>query len=225
MARHVNTTRERIIDASAALFMRQGLSASGLKQISEASEATIGSVYHFFPGGKDELAAETLRTAGQRYQALVEAVFDAAPDLVTAVKACFDGAAATLATTDYADACPIATVALEVASTDDHLRQVTADIFEAWLASAAVRFEGNGIDRKRARQLATLVVAALEGGFLLCRAAKDTQPMEATRDARVAWVEATSSVTTCPRRAAALCTSAAVVGSSYHRSVMMEIVE
>lgn len=174
----MTTTRERIIKASSALFMQQGYSASGLKQISQASAAPIGSLYHFFPGGKEELAAETLRESGAAYQALVEAVFDAAPDIVTGVRDCFEGAAATLRATDYADACPIATVALEVASSDDALRVVTATTFESWLDSCSARLERGGIEPTRARTLATVLIAALEGGFLLSRAAKDTTPMD-----------------------------------------------
>src|SRR5579885_2071178 len=131
-----SSTRQRIIDASTAAFMRQGLPGAGLKQIAAESEATIGSLYHFFPGGKDELAAEVLRSSGAAYQALVEAVFDAAPDVVTGVRDCFEGAAATLLAADYADACPVATVALEVASSDEALRQVTAEVFDRWLAAA-----------------------------------------------------------------------------------------
>jgi AcrR family transcriptional regulator len=190
----VSTTRERIIEASRALFMERGYSASGLKQISEASAAPIGSLYHFFPGGKEELAAETLRSSGAAYQAIVEAVFDSAPDVVTGVRDCFDGAAEVLRATDYADACPIATVALEVASSDDRLRQVTANVFEAWLESCALRLECGGVDPLRARELATVLVAALEGGFLLSRAAKDTSAMDAIRNAMVELVEAAITV-------------------------------
>src|SRR5256885_1407673 len=81
---------------------------------------------------------------GAAYQALVEAVFDATPDIGSGVEACFEGAAATLRMTDYADACPIATVALEVASSDEPLRLVTAEIFERWLAAASTRLEAAG---------------------------------------------------------------------------------
>ena len=174
-----SSTRDRIIEASTALFMQRGFTGSGLKRIATESGATIGSLYHFFPGGKDELAAETLRASGAAYQALVEAVFDSAPDLVAGVQACFEGAAATLRESDYADACPVATVALEVASSDEQLRAVTADIFESWQRAATRRFETAGIEPDRARQVATALVAALEGGFLLSRAAKDTAPMNA----------------------------------------------
>lgn len=45
---------------------------------------------------------------------------------------CFDGAAAVLEATDYADACPIETVALEVARSNETPRKVTATVFENW---------------------------------------------------------------------------------------------
>lgn len=170
-------TRARILEATSTLFMERGYTASGLKQIAETSAAPIGSLYHFFPGGKAELAAETLTVAGRAYQALVDAVFDAAPDVVAGMRDCFDGAAQALRASDYADACPIATVALEVASSDDALRQVTATIFDSWLDAAAARLARAGVEPARARELAIVFVAALEGGFLLSRAARDTTPM------------------------------------------------
>ena len=171
-------TRDRIVAATASLFQRRGYTGSGLKQISTESSAPLGSLYHFFPGGKEELAAETLRWSGEGYQLLVEAVFDSAPDVVAGVTAVFAVAGETLRLSDYADACPIATVALEVASTNEPLRQVTAEIFERWLAAATARFEAAGVAPEEARRLATLTIAALEGGFLLSRAAKSTEPMD-----------------------------------------------
>jgi AcrR family transcriptional regulator len=186
----VTPTRERIVQAAADAFMRQGLPGTGLKQISAESAAPFGSLYHFFPGGKEELAAETLRWAGAAYRDLVAAVWDAAPDPVTAVHDVFEGAAATLRGSDYADACPIATVALEVASTNDALRGVTAVIFADWLDALATRLRAVGITAARARELATVVVAALEGGFLLSRAARSTDAMDAIGRSMVALVAA-----------------------------------
>lgn len=170
--------------------MRRGYVASGLKDISSASAAPIGSLYHHFPGGKAELASEVLRVSGVAYQQLVESVWDAAPDVPSAVRDVFDGAAAVLRATDFADACPIATVALEVASTDDELRLVTAEVFEGWLVAATDRLAAAGLGSERARQLATTIVAGLEGGFLLSRAARDTAAIEAIGASMVRLVEA-----------------------------------
>jgi AcrR family transcriptional regulator len=173
----VSDTRQRIIEATSALFMQQGYAGTGLKAIAEAGEATTGSLYHFFPGGKAELAAETLRHSGQAYEDLVMGVLDAFDEPVEGMRSAFESAAEVLRATDYVDACPIATVALEVASSDEALRLVTAEVFAGWLRAAATRFEALGVAPDAAADLATQFVALLEGGFLLCRVAKDTEPM------------------------------------------------
>ena len=115
-------TRTRILTATGELFRRQGFHATSVKQVTVAAEAPFGSLYHHFPGGKQELAAEVLTTSGLVYQQLFEAIWDDATHPAAAVTDFFDGASEVLAQTGYVDACPIGTVALEVASTDDALR-------------------------------------------------------------------------------------------------------
>jgi len=170
-------TRERIVDASAHLFRRQGYSATGMKQIVAAAQAPFGSVYHFFPGGKEQLAAETIRRSGALYGRLLPAVFDPAPDVVTATMNFFAGAAEQLRATDYADACPIATVALEVSSTSEPLREACAEVFESWITLASQKFETAGAKPQTARELAISLIAALEGAFVLARALRSTDPL------------------------------------------------
>src|ERR1700760_3586083 len=102
-------TRDRILYASAELFRRQGYAGTGLKQIAAESGAPLGSIYHFFPGGKQALADEVLRAGGRFSPALYESIAAAAPDLASGVRDFFAGAGETLAATDFADACPIAT--------------------------------------------------------------------------------------------------------------------
>jgi AcrR family transcriptional regulator len=173
----VPSTKDRIITASAELFRRHGYNATGVKQIVAAASAPFGSLYHHFPGGKEQLGAEVVRWSGAQYGQLIDLVFDPAPDVVTAVELFFAGAADTLEQTDYADACPIATVALEVASTSEPLREATADVFESWVAAAGERFVAAGIDAVRAREIAIALLAALEGAFVLSRAWRSTEPL------------------------------------------------
>src|SRR5947208_6320241 len=139
------TTRDRIVDTSAELFRAQGYAATGVKQIVTAAQAPFGSLYHFFPGGKEQLGAEAVRVSGAIYAQLIPAVFDPAPDLVTGVRDFFAGAAAHLVETDYEDACPIATVALEVSSSSEPMRQACAEVFESWIAAGALRPEQAGL--------------------------------------------------------------------------------
>src|SRR5438105_13725129 len=142
------------MDASAELFRRQGYTGTGVKQIVAEASAPFGSLYHFFPGGKEQLGAEVIRTSGASYLRLLGEVAGPAPDVATGIEWFFAGAAETLVETGYADACPIATVALEVASTSEPLREATADVFESWIAAAAGYFAGAGIPAARARELA-----------------------------------------------------------------------
>jgi AcrR family transcriptional regulator len=175
----VNDTRERLVNASAALLQRQGLTGTGIKQILAEAHAPFSSLYHHFPGGKEELATAAIRASGARYQALVEALWDEAPDVISSVAAVFDGAARTLEATDFAVACPIATVALEVASTNQRLRLATADVFDSWITAGAARLEANNIPRNEARALALTVISLLEGAFILSQALKSIEPMHA----------------------------------------------
>ena len=172
-------TRDRIKDAGAQMFRRNGYTGTGVKQVAAAAGAQLGSLYHFFPGGKEQLAEEVIRTAGPLYGDLVYAILDPYQDLETAITEAFALAAQDLAASDYADACPIATIALEVASTNDHLRRATADVFTDWISRGAVLFARHGLGEPAARRLATAMIAALEGAFVLARALRDPEPLHA----------------------------------------------
>ena len=132
-------TRTRIVEHSAELFRRQGFAGTGVKQIVAEASAPFGSLYHFFPGGKEQLGEEVIRWSGATYTRLIDAFFPAGADPVAATRDFFDGAAETLRATDYADACPIATVALEVSSTSEPMREACAEVFGSWVDIAAGR--------------------------------------------------------------------------------------
>jgi len=196
-------TRERILETTAELFRRHGYTGTGLKQIVAEANAPFGSIYHFFPGGKQHLGEEVIRRSGEMYRELFEVIFDASPDPVTGMRNFFLGAAETLRVTDYADACPIETVALEVASSNEPLRQATADVFESWIATATGRLVKGGISRARARRLTITAIAALEGAFVLSRAMRSTEPLEIAGAAVAADVRAALEASRRSRRTAA----------------------
>lgn len=182
-------TRDRILTATADLLRRKGYNGTGLKEIVRASEAPFGSIYHFFPGGKEELGAHAIREAGKVYNALITAFFDGGRDPVRATKDFFEAAAEVLRATDYEDACPIATVALEVASVSEPMRQATADVFESWITEVVDDFGTSGVPEEKRRELAVFVLAVLEGAFILSRAWKSTEPIEIAGRAAVKTVE------------------------------------
>jgi len=184
------STRDRILDASAELFRLQGYNATGVKQIVAAAQAPFGSLYHHFPGGKQQLGAEAIRVSGAIYEQLIPAVIDVAPDPVTGVRMFFAGAAEHLVETDYADACPIATVALEVSSSSEIMRQACAEVFNSWISAGASRYVDAGLSPAKAHELTTAFVAALEGAFVLARATRSTEPLRIAGEMVAASLEA-----------------------------------
>ena len=171
-------TKDRIVGAGAELFRRQGYTGTGVKQIVAEANAPFGSLYHFFPGGKEQLAGEVIRWSGAMYAQMVMGVIAPAKDLVSLVEIFFEGAAEHLRETDYEDACPIATVALEVASTSEPLREATAEVFDSWIDGLAARLAAEGLAEDLARDLSIAMLGALEGAFVLSRAKRSTEPLE-----------------------------------------------
>lgn len=170
-------TRERIIAATNELFRRQGYHGTSLAQISAAAGATIGSIYHFFPGGKEALGVAVIDTTGAVYRELFESIAADAADAPAAFRDLFVGAAAVLEETDFVDPCPVGTVAREVANTSEPLRTATDRAFASWIDAAGRHLVTAGADPGSARDLAEVIVATLEGCFVLSRARRDTTPL------------------------------------------------
>lgn len=167
-------TRERIVTASLELFRRKGYNGTSLKDITVLASATTGSLYHFWPGGKDELTAHVLSSAGTAYGELFVSVLSERDDLAEAVEGFFAAGADVLEATDFIDPCPIGTIAREIASTHEHLRRAALAVFEGWISKGATIFESAGITPHESHDLAATLVATIEGGFVLARTARDT---------------------------------------------------
>lgn len=175
----VSDTRERIITATNELFRRRGYNGTSLSEVSKAAPATVGSIYHFFPGGKEDLGVAVIDATGGIYRELFESIAGAASDPAQGVLDVFIGAAAIIEETDFIDPCPIGTIAREVASTNEPIRQAAEAAFDSWIAAANGFLVSSGIRTGVAHDLATLFVTMTEGGFVLCRTKRSVEPLHA----------------------------------------------
>ncbi len=171
------STRESILTAAAELMRRKGYGAVGMKDIAAASGAPIGSLYHHFRGGKVQIAREALINAGAAYALLIPSIVDEHTDLGSAIEAVFTQAADDMASTGFANMCPVASVAAEVADTVEELRETSASVFQGWVDGGTAYFHGRGLDEPRARELTLVLIGALEGAFVLARTLRDTEPL------------------------------------------------
>lgn len=170
-------TRQRLVTATAELFRRQGYAATGIKAVLTAAGAPYGSLYHFFPGGKAELARTVIDEGGAAYLALVETFYREDVHPVAATEDFFAGAAELLESTGFADACPIATIAGEIADTHEPLRLAAAAAFDSWIAAIAANLVTHGAQPARAHAAAAQLFCLIEGAFLLSRTTRSSEPV------------------------------------------------
>lgn len=176
----MSETKDRLLRAGERLFRAQGYSGTGLKQLAAEAEAPWSSMYHFFPGGKEQLAEEAIRYGGELYAQMIKQCFAAYPDPREAVAAMFTGEARILKSSGFRNGCPVASVALDVASTTEKVRKPCAEVFASWIAALAEGIAGSGAPVETATDLATYILASLEGAIILSRTSKSVKPLEQT---------------------------------------------
>ncbi len=173
-----SSSRERMVRKAAELFQKQGYNGTGLKQIIEESDTPKGSLYFHFPGGKEDLAIEALRQACESQRAEMQKVFDRTESALDAIRDLIRSNRNCLVASSFECGCPIATVVLEMAAVSDKLQQTCSSAWLRWEELFEERLAAEGHPRDRAKRLATVSIALLEGGLLLSRAHRSTEPLD-----------------------------------------------
>jgi TetR/AcrR family transcriptional regulator, lmrAB and yxaGH operons repressor len=163
------------------LLQRQGYHATGINQVLADSQAPKGVLYHHFPGGKAELAAAAVRQSGQSILAGLAQFKARSQDPIEAITLFIDFYIRQLSESNYAYGCPIATVTLETAASDDGLQIELKQIFEGMIAFVADSLIEHGADAAQATTQAILVIAMLEGALMLSLARRDPEPLAIVR--------------------------------------------
>ncbi|MEU8139870.1 TetR/AcrR family transcriptional regulator [Streptodolium elevatio] len=169
-------TRGRLLDAAQELIETGGYFGAGLNQVVAEAGAPKGSLYFHFPGGKDQLIAESLRRGGQEISAVARELADAGPDTTTTVTAFLDALGDRLEGSDWRKGCPVATVALDVSSANEALREVCAEVYLAWEQPLRDRLAADG--HPTPGETATVILALIEGALLLARVHRSREPLE-----------------------------------------------
>ncbi|GAA3529936.1 TetR/AcrR family transcriptional regulator [Nonomuraea rosea] len=181
MAIKGDQTRARLIDAARTLVEARGYYGTGLNEVIAAGHAPKGSLYHHFPGGKDQLTAEALTASAREIDALIKTLTEAAPSTQALLEAMLDALADRMEEAGYNKGCPIATVALEVAATHDELQKVCADAYGGWQRALTDRLILDGRAPGPADDLACCLLAMIEGALVLARARRSREPIQKVR--------------------------------------------
>lgn len=171
------TTKERFVDMTARLMSRRGYAGVGLNEIVEKSGAPKGSLYHHFPNGKEQLAAEAVAWSAGLFAKTLEQEIGRAKSVADAIGNIAAIVAGWMERSGFRDGSPITIVAVETGAFIEPLRLACSAGYEAWTDLVARGLQREGRAPREAADLALWAVASLEGAIVLSRTQKSAEPL------------------------------------------------
>ncbi|MBH1626491.1 TetR/AcrR family transcriptional regulator [Stenotrophomonas maltophilia] len=169
---------QRVMDAAAQMLARVGLNATSIREVTKLADAPLGSTYHHFPGGKQELLARATHMAGDKVEALLVALLEggAAQGLQQFLAMWRER----LLRSEFRAGCPGLAAAVEepVEATPSQARAAAAEVVARGHGHLASAFAAEGHAPAAAGELASLVIASVEGAVAMCRALQDIGPFD-----------------------------------------------
>jgi TetR/AcrR family transcriptional repressor of lmrAB and yxaGH operons len=171
------STKQRMLDSAVLLLRERGAAGVTVDAVLAHSGAPRGSVYHHFPGGRNELVLGAVRQSGDYITAMVDASV-AEGDVLRTVERLVGFWRRALTKSDYRAGCPVVAMAVDSRESIPEAAELVREIFARWRVSLSEVLSANGFPHARAQRLATLIVAAVEGAIILCRAQRDLSPLD-----------------------------------------------
>ena len=182
--------RDALIWAAAKLFHRQGYSGTGLRDILAASGAARGSLYHYFPGGKEEIGAAAVAAAGGLVTETLAELARQADSPVDFLR-CYTGMLVRwLEASNFRDGCPITTTLLETTPGSAAIARAGQSVFADWQVVMEDLLRQHGWRADHVAPTATAMIAGLEGALLLARVEANAQPIHDMTQALCAILQA-----------------------------------
>jgi AcrR family transcriptional regulator len=169
--------KDALIQAAATLFRERGYSATGLNEILKQSGAPKGSLYYYFPGGKEALGEAAVTLAGKVVSKTLRELQSKTESAGEFLQQYSELLAGWMDASEFRAGCPIATTILETCPESASMQQAGIAVFEKWIQIVSEVYMRDGQDEPQARASAQLVIAALEGALLLSRAYLSVKPI------------------------------------------------
>jgi AcrR family transcriptional regulator len=184
-------TRARIVDAAASLVFEDGVAGTSLDDVGAAARVGKSQIYHYF-ADKSSLIGEVV--ARQATAVLAgQAPYLSQLDSWASWAGWRDQLVREQRENHCAGGCPLGSIANELADTDEATRMVLVDSFDKWeraFRDGIYRMQNARLVRPEADpdSLAAAILAAVQGGLLLCKTRKSTVPLEASLDAAIGYL-------------------------------------
>ena len=186
-------TRDRIVRAAAGLMHANGVAGTTMDQVIEASGTSKSQLYHYFDD-KDALVVAVIKMQAARVMERQEPHLEQLSSL-QGLRRWRDAVVRFVEERHGAHGCEIGSLASELADRSEPARILINATFRSWesyLAAGLRRMQDRGeLDVEAdVAELATGIMAAYQGGYLLSQAGRRAQPMALALDLAICNVEA-----------------------------------
>ena len=175
--KQMKSAREQIIQAASDLMENQGYHATGMNEIVLKSGAPKGSIYYYFPEGKDAIAGEAVEIAGEALADRIRENLTQTADLAGSIQSFLEGIAHYVEVSGFTAGGPLAIVASETATTNENLNQVCRGAYKEMITAFEEKFLTSGCSAERATSLAWMVTSTIEGAIILSRTFHNGDPL------------------------------------------------
>ncbi|MEU4675534.1 TetR family transcriptional regulator C-terminal domain-containing protein [Micromonospora sp. NPDC023737] len=185
-------TRERIVQTAAELMYRKGVAGTSIPDVQQAARVSASQIYHYF-SDKTELVRAVIAHQVERTIEGQQPLLDQL-DSLQALRAWRDAVISAQERQNCAGGCAIGSLASELVETYEPLRGDLAEAFDRWespIRSGLRRMRQDGVLVATADvdQLASALLAAVQGGLLLSQVRRSSQPLRAATEAAIGYVE------------------------------------
>lgn len=181
---------QRVVAAAADMLARVGLNATSIREVTKAAHAPLGSTYHHFPGGKQELLARATTLAGDKVDALLEKLLQ--EGAVSGIAQFLQLWRERLLRSNFDAGCPVLAASVEapVEAVPSQARGAAAAVFARWEQRLGNALIEAGHPPAQAAVQATMIIAGVEGAVAMCRAMQDIGPFDRVATQLLALAEA-----------------------------------
>jgi TetR/AcrR family transcriptional repressor of lmrAB and yxaGH operons len=173
----MSPTRDQILQTTASLLEKQGCHATGLNEIIRESSTPKGSLYYYFPEGKEQLVSEAVLQAGHTMADRIRAHLAGETPPAQAIYDFVLRIADNVEVSSFAAGSPLTAVAMETATTSPRINAACRAAFDLLIAAFEDKLLASGLEAQRASNLAQFIIAAIEGGVILSRTMHSAEPL------------------------------------------------
>lgn len=178
----MSTAREKILKTASELMEKQGYHGTGLNEIIKKSGAPKGSLYYYFPDGKEQLASEAILEAGRIVSERFRERTAAEPNAAQAIRDFLYMVAQRMEETKFYTGSTMTMIAMETVAESKRINQACQQGYTMLIEAFRDKLLSGGMDAARAGEMAEMIVAAVEGGIILSRTYQDANHLRRVAD-------------------------------------------